>query len=279
MRYLAISLAVAVASCGNPDSASDKPEPPGQPAAITFAGAQAANPADRLAHGERLAKVLGCTGCHGDDLTGEEWSEPGFGRLWTANLTRAAPKYSDAGLARVIKGGKRPDRDLWEMPSHLFTQLSNSDMAALIAFLRTKAPAGDVHPEPLFEERARREIAAGTFKPSSAQVSTEGKAWPPDAGVEHALGRYVVRATCAECHRMDLRGGQPNPAATRRPDLRMVAAYDLEQFKHLLRTGKAAGDRELDMMSGVARGRYKHLTDAEVTAVHRYLQRVAQMAP
>ncbi len=54
---------------------------------------------------------------------------------------------------------------------------------------------------------------------------------------------------------MQLRGGQPHPEATLRPDLRLVAAYDLEQFSHLLRTGKAVGNRELSMMSGVVRHR------------------------
>jgi len=41
----------------------------------------------------------------------------------------------------------------------------------------------------------------------------------------------------------------------------------------------AAGNREVGLMSGVARGRYRHLTDAEVDAVHGYLQRVAEVAP
>ena len=234
--------------------------------------------ADTVSHGKRIADVLGCTGCHGSDLTGEDWSEPGFGKLWTANLTRAVPRYSDEQLVRIIKEGARPDRDLWEMPSHLFTHLTNDDMAALVAFLRTQPPTGPVRPEPVFEEGARQEIAAGTFTSSRAQVKEKATVWPPDVGRDHAVGRYIVRGTCAECHGLDLRGGQPHAQAKPRPDLRMVAAYDLEQFKRLLRTGKAAGDRELTLMSDVARGRYKHLTDTEVEAIHRYLQKVAEAA-
>jgi len=175
-------------------------------------------------HGERLADVLGCAGCHGAGLAGEDWSEPGFGRLWTSNLTRAVPGYTDEQLAEVIRGGARRDRDLWEMPSHLFTHLTADDMAALAAFLRSRPPSGEIHPAPLFEEAARREIAAGTFISSRAQVEESGSLWPPDVGDDYRLGRYIVRATCAECHGMDLRGGQPHPQATPRPDLRMVAA-------------------------------------------------------
>lgn len=145
--------------------------------------------ADATSHGRRLALVLGCIGCHGDDLTGEDWSEPGFGRLWTANLTRSVPRYSDAQLADVIRGGRRPDRALWEMPSHLFTQLTAADMAALIAFLRSRPPTGAERPAPSFEAEAREEIAAGTFTSSRAQVIEAGARWPPDAGADHALGR------------------------------------------------------------------------------------------
>jgi hypothetical protein len=59
----------------------------------------------------------------------------------------------------------------------------------------------------------------------------------------------------------------------------MVAGYEPELFRRLLRTGIAAGDREVSLMSEVARGRYKHLTDAELNAVYRYLKRVAEIDP
>ncbi len=260
---------LGIAACSEPRDPVAAAQPP-----VQFQRASG----DLTAHGKRVADVLGCTGCHGQDLAGEEnWSEPGFGRLWTANLTRTAQRYTDAQLAAVIRGGARPDRELWDMPSHLFTHLTADDMAALIAFLRSRPPTGEVRPEPVFEDGARREIAAGTFTSSLARVKKDGALWPPDA--QPALGRYIVRATCAECHGLDLRGGQPNPEAKPRPDLRIAAAYDGEQFRRLLRTGVAAGNRDLTLMSDVARGRYTHLTDAEIDAIHAYLKRVAEVAP
>lgn len=277
MRILALGL-LLLAAC---DRKSDQAPPSAEakPDSITFDGADYQTKAAKLAHGERLASVLGCTGCHGKDLTGINWSEPGFGRLWTANLTRAIGRYSDKDLVRVIVSGQRPDREMWEMPSHLFTRLSKDDMAALILYLRASTPVGVEHPTPVFEADMRKEIAAGTFKSSRQIVAEEGAAWPPDAGSAHQLGRYVVRATCAECHGMELRGGQPFAGAKPRPDLRMVAAYDLQQFRQLLSTGKAPGGREVSLMSEVARGRYKLLSDNEVAAVHAYLQKVAEVAP
>lgn len=267
---LLLTLIAALAGCG------DRPAEKVQVAPAPLGFARAA--ADPLEHGERLSRVLGCSGCHGEDLTGENWSEPGFGSLWTANLTRAVPRYSDAQLALAITSGRRPDgSEMWEMPSHLFTKLTHDDMSALIAWLRSRPPSGDVHPGPMFEEGARREIAAGLFRSSPAVVRAEGESWPPDAvGTDHRRARYIVRATCAECHGMDLRGGRPGPEAVRRPDLRMAAAYPLEDFRRLLRTGIAVGNREVSLMSEVARGRYRHLTDAEIDAVHAYLVAIGQ---
>ena len=233
---------------------------------------------DLIQHGKRVASALGCVGCHGGEkLTGEEdFNEPGFGRLWTANLSRAVPTYDDAQLARVISSGARADRALWGMPSHLFTQLTVADMAAVIAFLRSVPPSGEVYPGPVFEAGARKEIAAGLWKSSVVEVKEMGSASPPYAGPEHALGRYIVRATCSECHGMNLSGGTPYPGAETRPDLRMVAAYDPRAFRHLMRTGKAAGEREVGLMSKVSRGRFAHFTDAEIAAVHGYLKAVGE---
>jgi hypothetical protein len=51
----------------------------------------------------------------------------------------------------------------------------------------------------------------------------------------------------------------------------MGQAYPTEDFRHLLRTGKGMGDRELGLMSSVARGDLSHMTDSEIDAIHAYL--------
>lgn len=272
MRVLALALGIALlGGCSSERSGEQTTSSPAPN--IQFQRASA----DLVEHGERLALVLGCSGCHGADLAGQDWSEPGFGRLWTANLSRVVPRYSDEHLKTVIRSGARPDgTELWGMPSHLFTQLSPDDMAAVIAFLRSKPQTGKVHPPPLFEEGARKEIAAGTLKSAAADVRQQGNSWPADAGARHALGRYMVRATCAECHGMDLAGGVPFAGAKPRPSLpAIVPAYSKSDFVTLMRTGKAAGDRELELMSEVARGRYSHFTDQELDALYDYLQAIA----
>lgn len=178
-------------------------------------------------------------------------------------------------LAEIVTSGVRPDgSELWEMPSHLFTQLAREDMAALIAYIRTVPPAAPNHPLPRFEEAARKEISAGTFRSSASEVQDEGNRLPPDVGAHHQLARYIVRATCADYHGMNLEGGQPHPTATPRPDLRIAAVYEKVQFERLIKTGIAAGDHEVSLMSELARGRYKHLTETEIAAIYAYLQAV-----
>jgi cytochrome c553 len=269
-RALSLLAVVAfLAACGSP-----APAPGGGATAEPAPGpAFARTSADPVAHGERLAAVLGCTGCHGKDLTGEDWSDPEWGRLWTANLTRAVPRYDDSALERAIRGGIGHDgRELWEMPSHLFAHLNDTEMKALIAWLRTHRPTGEDHPPHVPGPRAKRELAAGTWRSSAADVRKDGKRWPPDAGAAHALGRYIVRATCSECHGLGLEGDDDQEQDRPAPPLSVVAAYDRPQFRTLLRTGKPIGGRELRLMSGVARWRYARLTEAELDSVYDYLK-------
>ena len=63
------------------------------------------------------------------------------------------------------------------------------------------------------------------------------------------------------------------------PDLRIVAAYDPQDFTALMRTGKAAGGREVGAMSEFARRRYASLTDSEIGAVRDYLVELARHDP
>lgn len=235
---------------------------------------------DPVQHGERLSKVLGCSGCHEGDLAGQDWSDD-MGTLWTANLTQSARKYSHDDLAVMITQGQRPDRALFEMPSYLFSGLNPADVDALVAYLKTLKPKGVVHPQPVLGPELLAMRAKGEWLDSAAEVADMKGKGPPDLGAKFAYGRFIVRATCAECHGIDLIGGtglmekDGNPPA----NLRIVRSYDAEDFTTLMRTGKAAGDREVGLMSKVARRRYANFTDGEVGAVRAYLSELAQRDP
>lgn len=104
----------------------------------------------RHAHGERLASILGCRGCHAKDLRGkrENWADdPAIAVIYSSNLTRAMVGYDDAALERAIRDGVRPDGSpLWIMPSETFHRLNAADMQALISYLRSVPVGGESTP-------------------------------------------------------------------------------------------------------------------------------------
>ncbi|MGQ7829269.1 c-type cytochrome [Altererythrobacter sp. Z27] len=228
---------------------------------------------NQIEHGKRVATLLGCNGCHGKDFTGKDWSDPELGVLWTANLTRSAELHSDDELLAMIATGRRPDRAMSEMPSHLFTHVHEDDLRAVLAYLRSVPASDEIHPAPTIGPKLAELKAAGEYLDSTQRVAKEGDAWPPDLGPQHAMARHIVRATCAECHEIDLKGGPaPLPGDAVRPDLTMmVPAYEPADFAKLMRTGKATGDREVGLMSEVSRNRFAHFTDKEVEAIRLYL--------
>lgn len=278
-RFAAIPLLLVAAACGDKAADSDAQavvEAPAKLVSLRF-DVVSADPAE---HGERLVAVLGCIGCHTPNLTGEDWSDPELGVLWTANLTQSASIYSENELSEMISEGRRRDRPLMDMPSYLFSHLHPDDLGALVGYLKTVSPTGEKHPEPTIGPQLARDIASGDFKDSVQQVAEMRGRAPPDIGEEHAFARFITRATCAECHGMDLRGSTENLAdAPPRPNLRMVAAYSLDDFVVLMKTGRGIGDRELKLMGGVSRWRYSRFTENEITAVYNYLVDLARRDP
>jgi cytochrome c553 len=240
-------LALGLAGCGSP-AAVDERQSAAPPAAYDGAHLTQAN--ERLAHGKRLSLVLGCTGCHGDDLRGAPFrEEPGFGSLHASNLTLRLAGYTDAQLKQTLRDGRRPDgSDLWVMPSEMYVHLSDPDTDALIAYLRTLAPGGKDTPPPKIDARWRAATASGKFLSSPAYVADNLKKPPFDAGPAHSRARMIAMTACTECHAPNLEGFEGDT-----PSLDLVGAYSAGQFATLMRTGKPASDRKLRMMSDVAR--------------------------
>ncbi|NQV87354.1 MAG: c-type cytochrome [Woeseiaceae bacterium] len=57
-----------------------------------------------------------------------------------------------------------------------------------------------------------------------------------------------------------------------------IAAYTEQNFRHLMKTGLALGERELDMMSSVARSRFAYFTDQEVSDLYAFLSDMSARA-
>jgi mono/diheme cytochrome c family protein len=166
--------------------------------------------ANLVGEGERVARLLGCSGCHGSNLQGTVWDEePEFGTVAPSNLTRSAARYSDEQLERMIREGMRPDGSgLWEMPSEAFTHLSRADMKALLAYLNSVSAAGPDRPRPTFGLGAREEIKAGKLLSTPQKVALERSQEPRSGGSHHERGRYIARVVCGECHGPKLAGNE-----------------------------------------------------------------------
>lgn len=233
--------------------------------AVTMISAKAGS-AER---GKRIAKLNGCHDCHGEGLEGRLFhDEMPILRAWGPNLTRIAAAQSDAELDRAIRRGVAGDgRRLWVMPSFALSQLSDQDAADLIAYVRSFPVTGDDQPRLQVGHLGRLGVLLGKFDSEAAMLAKAGPPVLPDYGPRHAEGRAIAEL-CVECHGADLKG----VALLKTPDLTMAASYDRADFTRLLHEGVAAGDRKLEgLMGGVARSRFSALTEAEVAALHDYL--------
>lgn len=237
---------------------------------VSLEGSASNDDAARIAHGERISWALGCHGCHGNELHGKRFDE-----LYASNLTREVPKYSDAQLDRLIRSGIHPTgREVWAMPSEVFQHLSDADLEAIIAYLRTLEPAGEPTGKPLpFEPDAQKLIAEGKIMPAAQTVLQTKAKTPPDLGETHALGRYVTMVTCAECHGPELKGQEGDT-----PDLIVAGGYSRDEFETLMTKGIPSGGRKFKnpLMGEVARSRFGHFTPHERYALYAYLKARAE---
>lgn len=252
MRIVAIGL-LLIAACDrdgdkNPTGVDARPA-----AAITFDGGDYMNSPAKVAHGKRLATLFQCNACHGADYSGVNFGEiiPLVEGLWASNISRAMPRMSDADLERLLRKGVHPDREIYLMPSKQTQFLSERDMAALIAFLRTIPPVGEPTPMPPkdFEQAVRarlpkdywltdEERKTGSYANAADEVAYYAAHQPPDLGRDLARGRMIAASICSGCHGAALDGvGEPAR------DIQGALAYDDPAFNRLLtqsidRTGK-----------------------------------------
>jgi mono/diheme cytochrome c family protein len=137
---------------------------PGMAASVGLvAAALAETPVER---GEYLVRgPMGCGNCHtiqgpdGPDMTkelagGQLVIDDAMMQAYSANITPAGPVggWSDAELAKAIREGIRPDGSLIgpPMPFTFYKDLSDTDLAAIVAFLRTLPPVENTVPASVY---------------------------------------------------------------------------------------------------------------------------------
>ena len=245
-----------------------------------------------LARGEHVAYVRGCLGCHGEGLAGGPFIDvPIVARLHTANLTRgaggvAASYVSPRDWERAIRQGVAPDgRALLFMPAHEFYPMSDDDLGALIAYIRSRPPVDRSFPAQSVGPVGRGLFLGGKLKLVPAEIVDHEAARPaaPAPGVTPEYGRYLA-TTCTSCHGDGYSGG-PIPGAPPEmgvprnitPDsLTGIGGWTEEQFATALRTGVRPDGVPLGKDMPVEL--FKHFTDDEVAALWSYLRTVPAKA-
>ena len=229
-----------------------------------------------IERGKRLAAIY-CAVCHGDDYSGTAFfNDPGLGTINAPNLTPgkggAGSEFKDSNWVLALRHGINPEGKPLLMPaSKALYYLSDADLGAIIAYMKSLPPVDKEWDEYKFTPMAHILLAVGAFGDfiSAETIDHSGpRPVAPAAGVTTAYGEYLVKTVgCADCHGKDLSSGKdPDPAAppapnlTRRGELRLWTEAD---FITAVRTRVAEFMPWKDM---------RNMTDDEVKAVWLYLQ-------
>ncbi len=243
----------------------------------------AATDSDALAYGERLARIRGCTDCHGENLAGRLMIDaPMVAKLYTSNLTAGkggiGSRYTDADWERSIRHAVAPDgRPLLYMPAQEFFHLSDRDLAALIAYLKTLPPVDNEQPSSTIGPIARILYLSGQMPLIPAELTNHTSKHPtaPTPGITVEYGKYLALG-CVGCHQPDFSGG-PIPGAPPDwpPAADLTPAGNLQHwsesdFIQAMRTGiKPDGQAFSPQMPYQA---LKAMTDDELKAVWMFLK-------
>jgi mono/diheme cytochrome c family protein len=257
-----------------------------QPAAV-FVSSDSAS----IARGKHLADVH-CRGCHGSDLGGTAFFvDSSLGSIPAPNLTAGrggkGSAYTEVDFVRAIRHGVKHDgKPAFIMPAGDFSHLSDEDLGALVAYLRTVPPVDKPWPTPRLTFLARTLAGAGAFGDVLNAETIDHDALKnvkaPAKGPTVAYGNYLVNLSgCRSCHGAQLNGNQSGePGAPFAPNITpggACGAWSNAQFMQTIRTGTTPDKRKLDpkFMPWQA---FKNMTDEELTAVYRLLQSQPKLA-
>ena len=222
-----------------------------------------------LLRGRHLYATRGCEGCHGKDVAGQVFfNDPKLARLVAPNVPKVIRAYSDPELARLLRHGVRPDgRGVAVMPSAMLYNLDDTDLGALIAYLRT-IPVKDsaALPSTFMGPLARVGLTLGQYNLEPAAMTHDAPR-PTNGPDAVARGQYTAMSSCVECHGPRLEGKMGAPG------LSIVQGYTAAEFSRLMREGVPRDGRKLDLMARTSRGRFVNFSDDEIAELYAYLSR------
>jgi mono/diheme cytochrome c family protein len=241
---------------------------------------QVAGTPEQIARGEHLAASF-CVSCHsatGDfPLTGgvnllADIPLP-LGVAMSANLTPAGrlAGYTDGEIMRVLREGVDKDgHPLLMMSIVRVRNMSDEDLQAVIAFLRSQPAAGNAIPLPLDQPNFLAAIMGGAGMVPPPEPPVQGPIVAPPRGETVEYGEYNISfQDCTVCHGADLRGGVKGQLPPIGPNLALVKGWTREQFITTLRTGVDPSGHELS--AAMPWRDIGKLDDVELGAIYKYL--------
>jgi mono/diheme cytochrome c family protein len=232
-----------------------------------------------IERGRHLVKgVVLCDDCHGDDLGGQVMADdPMIGRLAAPNLT-AGPggkgqTFTNTDYIRAIRHGVDPDgTGLVVMPASLFYSLSDEDLGAIIAYVKSMPPVDGEQPSVQLGPVGRFFLMQFPEVLSAAAIDhTAPRPAAPAPGVTVEYGQYLA-SSCATCHGVDMGGGEGEGAG---PDLTRGGnwgTWNEADFVRTVRTRVNPDGKELDPELAPVFENIDELTEDELSAIWLYLQ-------
>ncbi len=195
------------------------------------------------------------------------------GSFVSSNLTPAGQlrNWSDGEIFRAIRNGiDASGRWLIVMSYTNAGKLSDEDIEALIAYIRSQPAAGQATPDSpdQLNPLGLMMLAAGML-PGGKPVSSGAIKAPPHSPTAQ-YGEYILSyQDCRECHGADLKGGVQGQLPPIGPGLGLVKDWKLQDFISTMRTGVDPAGHELGkQMPWRPIGK---MDDEELTAVYEYL--------
>jgi len=244
-----------------------------------------------IARGAHVAQSFGgCVDCHGENLAGRKvFDDPAIGRVYGANLTRGkggiGAMLADADIVRALRHGVgRDGRPLKVMPATDYVHLTDSDLASIVAYVKTRPPVDTAQPRVQMGPVGRALFVAGKLPILSAELidHTRPAAMTVTAGPTAEYGKYVAAVGCQGCHGATLAGG---PIAGGAPDWPPAAnltpagalkSWTESGFTAFLRTGKRPNGTPVSDVMPIRLT--QRLTDEEIRALWLYLQTLPAVA-
>lgn len=233
-----------------------------------------------IARGKHLVEAVAvCTICHGVKMGGKlAFNDSFLGRGYTSNLTSGRSgvgrTYTNVDWIRSIRYGVRPDgHGIPFMPSDYFNKISDTDLGAMIAYLKTLPPVDNNRTHVEINPLARFLIDVGAFGDLVRAAKIDFRA--PRPKPPRSPGEYLVEVGgCTFCHGLGLTGGQgPEPGAPPGTNLTArgpLARWSFSDFSKTMRTGIDPRGHAVNpkFMPWLA---YRNMTDAELQQIWAYL--------